>query len=174
MLARRHLQARRGVSAVEMAVVTVAILLPTIIGLWEVGRLIYVTQVVSHAAREGARLAAQAYTINSSGQVVEIRRAAGVPNVTNTVYQTLRAGGLAQLQPTDVNVEFQFTSGDTSRTEPYQGERGQTFFVRVTVPWSRVRLINLGLINPTQVQFTAHWQMLIDERFSINDQLPPW
>jgi len=174
MRVRHDHQTRRGVSAVEMAVVTVAILLPTIIGLWEVGRLIYVTQVVSHAAREGARLAAQAYTINSSGQVVEIRRSTGVPNVTSTVYQALRAGGLTNLQPSDVTVEFQFTSGNTSFTEPYEGEREQTFFVRVTVPWDRVRLINLGLINPTQVQFTAHWRMLIDERFSINDRLPEW
>jgi Flp pilus assembly protein TadG len=173
MLIRRSPK-RRGVAAVEMAVVTVAILLPTIIGLWEVGRLIYVTQVVSHAAREGARLAAQAYTINSNGQVVEIRRASGIPNVENTVYQALIAGGLGQLQPTDVTVEFQFVDGNTSYIEPYQGDQGQAFMVRVTVPWDRVRLINLGLIRPTQVQFSAFWRMLIDERFTLNDRLPTW
>lgn len=171
---RRQTAPRRGVAAVEMAVVTAAILLPTIIGLWEVGRLIYVTQVVSHAAREGARLAAQAYTINSSGQVVEIRLASGVPNVTTTVHRALAAGGLGHLQLSDITVEFQFVDGNTSYTEPYQGDRGQAFFVRVTVPWDRVRLVNLGLIYPSQVQFTAHWRMLIDERFSINDQLPVW
>ncbi|MDW8244876.1 MAG: hypothetical protein RMJ88_16860, partial [Thermogemmata sp.] len=125
-------------------------------------------------AREGARLAAQAYTINASGQVVEIRRSTGVPNVTNTVYQSLVAGGLGGLQPGDVNVTFQFIDGNTSYTEPYQGDRGQAFLVGVAIPWQRVRLINLGLLNPQQVQFTVYWRMLIDERFTINDTLPTW
>ncbi len=168
---------RRGAAAVEMAVVTAALLVPTIIGLWEVGRLVYVMQVVSHAAREGARLAAQAYTINPDGTQIEIRRASGTPNVTTTVYQSLLGSGLTNLQPNDVQVQFEFLaprSDGVTPDEPFQGERNQPFAVRVSVPWERVRWVNLGLIQPANVEFTVRWRMLIDERFSINTQLPQW
>jgi len=46
--------------------------------------------------------------------------------------------------------------------------------VTVTVPWEKVRWINIGLVNPTAVTFTVSWQMLTDERFNVNDQLPTW
>src|SRR5262249_29828836 len=49
---------RRGVAAIEMGFVTMLFVIPLIIGIWEVGRMIHVQQVVANAAREGARLAA--------------------------------------------------------------------------------------------------------------------
>src|SRR5207249_2553536 len=51
---------RRGAVAVEAAV-ALPLLLTLMLGVWEVGRLIQVNQVLNNAAREAARLAAGGY-----------------------------------------------------------------------------------------------------------------
>ena len=184
---------RRGVAAVELAFVTLMLVIPLLIGIWEVGRLVQVQQIVSNSAREGARLSAQAFTINSSGTPTQIKVNSGSVSVREAVYDYLRAAGLHQLQPEDVSVSFEFktgrttdyvpTSADPAGTsypigskppEPCYGEKGQVFTVIVTIPWERVRWINIGLINPTNVTFTVTWQMLLDERFQVNEKLPTW
>ena len=45
------------VAAAEAALITAVFLVPVLIGVWEIGRLIQVQQIVSNSAREGARLA---------------------------------------------------------------------------------------------------------------------
>jgi Flp pilus assembly protein TadG len=184
---------RRGVAAVEMAFVTLMLVIPLLIGIWEVGRLVQVQQIVSNSAREGARLSAQAYTLNTSGAPTQIKVNSGTVSVKEAVYDYLRAAGLHTLQPEDVTVTFAFTSGRTTDyvpistdptgtsypvgskpPDPCYGEKGQIFTVTVTIPWERVRWVNLGLINPTTVTFTVTWQMLLDERFQVNEQLPTW
>jgi hypothetical protein len=109
------------------------------------------------------------------------------------VYQYLYAAGLTNLVSSDVTVTFAFTSGrvtdyvptatDPSGTsypagslppDPCFGEKGQSFTVYVSIPWNKVRWINMGLVNPTKVEYSATWQMLIDERFTLNPTLPTW
>jgi Flp pilus assembly protein TadG len=178
MLRRTH--PRRGVAAVEFALVTMLFILPLLIGVWEVGRLVQVEQIVSNAAREGARLAAQAYTIKSDGTVTQIYKdsSGGTPNVRDVVYQYLYAAGLTNLQntPADLDVTFEFLaprSDGTTATEPYQGEKGQPFRVTVTIKaWSKVRWVNFGLVNPSTVGAAVNWQMLMDDPFSVNETLP--
>ena len=168
---------RRGVAAVEFALVTMLFVLPVLLGMWEMGRYIQVQQIVSNSAREGARLAAQGYTINSSGNPTRIYTSSGNPNVHDTVYQYLIAAGLTDLTPADVQVTFQFTAPRTdgaSAAEPYQGEKNQPFKVTVTIPWAKVRWVNLGLMKPTTVTFTVEWQMLVDDTFTVNVTLPTW
>jgi Flp pilus assembly protein TadG len=174
---RRRARAREGVAAVEVAVVATFLLVPLLIGVWEVGRMVQVQQIVSNAAREGARVAAQGYTINGSGAPTEVTVAAGNPNVADTVYRYLLAAGLTNLQKSDVAVSFQFLapgSGGSTPTEPYQGEKGQPFSVTVAVPWEKVRWVSLGVINPQQITFTVTWRMLVDEAFAVDPSLPAW
>lgn len=176
MIRRNNLR-RRGVAAVETAAVTFFFVGPLLIGMWEIGRLVYVRQIVSEAAREGARLAGQAYTIDSSGNQIQVTKSTGTVNVANTVYQYLYCCGLWELASTDVTTTFAFTSAKsdgTTPTEPYLGEKNESFTVTVSVPWSKVRWLNIGLINPTTVQYTASWQMLVDDPFSVNATLPLW
>ena len=52
----RHAQARRGAAVVEMALV-LSILLGSLVGVFEYGRLVMIRQLLDNAAREGARLA---------------------------------------------------------------------------------------------------------------------
>ncbi len=184
---------RRGVAAVELGLVFMFFVIPLMIGIWEVGRLVQVQQIVSNATREGARLSAQAYTINSSGTPTQIKVTVGSVNVKDAVYAYLYAAGLTNLQSSDVTVTFAFTSvrttdyvptstdpvgtsypAGTSPPDPCFGEKGMTFTVTVSIPWDKVRWVNLGLINPTTVTFTVSWQMLTDERFQVNTMLPTW
>ncbi len=184
---------RRGVAAIELAFVFMLFVIPLMIGIWEVGRLVQVQQIVSNATREGARLSAQAYTINSSGSPTQIKVTAGTINIKDVVYDYLYAAGLTNLQPSDVTVTFAFTTGRTTNyvplstdplgtnypagslpPDPCFGEKGQIFVVTVSIPWNKVRWINMGLINPTTVTFNVTWQMLTDERFQVNTMLPTW
>jgi Flp pilus assembly protein TadG len=180
MLRRNH-PARRGVAAIEMGFVTMVFVVPLILGIWEVGRYIHVQQVVANSAREGARLAAQGFTIKTDGTSVQIMKATGNPNVKDVVCDYLKAAGFNNLTPADVTVTFQFTAArvtnpgaGTTPTEPYLGEKGQPFTVTVSVPWNKVRWINLGILRPADVHFTATWRMMIDDAFTINETLPSW
>lgn len=180
MLRRPTRPARRGVAAVELAMVTMLFIVPVLFGVWEVGRLVQVQQIVSNAAREGARLAAQAYTVRTDGTTTQISRdsTGGTPNVRNYVYQYLYAAGLTNIQNTtaDLTVTFTFLAARSDglpSTEPYQGQKGQPFQVTVTLnDWSKVRWVNLGLVNPSSVTSTVTWQMLIDDPFTVNTGLP--
>lgn len=177
MRLRASLPYRRGGAAVEFAVVLTLVLMPTLIGVWEVGRLVQVQQIVASSAREGARLAAQAITITPEGQRTEIMTSSGTPNVKRTVYQYLVLNGLGSLQESDVQVAFKFTTGlqaTNPAAHPYQGKKGDRFEVAVTIPFAKVKWVNLGLVNPQYVTFTVVWTMLVDDPFVINPELPAW
>jgi Flp pilus assembly protein TadG len=177
MLLRKRQSRNSGVAAIEMAIVTVVFVVPLIIAIWEIGRYIQVKQIVANSAREGARLAAQGFTVLSNGTQVQINVATGTPNVQQTVYDYLLGAGLSQLSSSQVTVTFTFTSPTSSGTyptQPYQGQKGESFTVNVSIPWSAVQWSNMGLINPTTVQYTVSWQMLVDNTFSINPDLPSW
>lgn len=158
---------RRGTAAVELAFVVLFFFIPVLFGVWESGRLIEVQQIVSNSAREGARLAAQGRTINSTGAPTDITAA----NVKDAVYQYLVTANFATLQPEDVTVTFAFT-GSNPANDPYLGKKNDPFTVTVTVPWDKVRWINAGLIRPANVTFSVTWQMLVDEPFEVNPAIP--
>lgn len=177
-----------------MALVTMLFIAPLMVGVWEAGRLIQVQQIVSNSAREGARVAAQGFTVNSSGTPTQIKVASGSPNVTDVCYNYLVSAGLTNLQKTDITVTFAFTSSRTTDyipistdppgtsyptgstpPDPCYGEKNQSFTVQVTInDWGKVRWVNLGIIKPTTVSFTVTWQMLIDDTFMVNEILPTW
>lgn len=187
-------RARRGVASIELAFVFMFFMIPLMIGIWEVGRMVHVQQIVSNAAREGARLSAQGYTINGSGTPTQIKVNGGSNNVKQAVYDYLYSAGLTNLVESDVTVTFGYTTGrgtayvpvlgvdpvgtnwpaGSKPTDPCYGDKGQVFKVTVTVPWAKVRWINMGLLNPADVTFTCTWQMLTDDRFQVNEQLPTW
>ncbi|MBX3397132.1 MAG: pilus assembly protein [Gemmataceae bacterium] len=177
MQRRTAFRRRAGVATVEAAVVLALLLVPVIIGVWEVGRLVYAQQVITNAAREGARLAAQGRVVNRLGTPTEIAFNSGTPNVADTVYQAIVTGGLSGLTRADVTIRFGF-EGETPSANPsklpYQGLKNERFRVFVSVPWDKVKWVNLGLVNPTTVEYTVDWQMLVDDTFTINVDLPKW
>lgn len=177
MIRRKGLARRAGVATVEAAVVLALLLVPVIIGVWEVGRLVYAQQVVTNAAREGARLAAQGRVVNLLGTPTEISFNSGTPNIKDTVYQAIVTGGLGGIAKTDVTILFGFegeTPSAAPTKNPYQGIKNEKFRVTVSIPWDKVRWINIGLVNPSTVEYTVDWQMLVDDPFTLNADLPKW
>jgi hypothetical protein len=185
---------RRGVAAIELGFVTMLFVVPLIIGIWETGRLIHVQQVVANAAREGARLAGQGIVIKADGAVTQIKSTTGNPNVKDAVVDYLRAAGLHQITASDVTMTFTFITPRTTPytpiagleplsvvfppgsipTEPCHGEKGQVFTVYVSIPWNKVRWINMGILQPDKVEFKVTWRMLVDDVFTVNETLPTW
>lgn len=162
---------RRGTAAVELAVV-LPLLVVLLVGVWEIGRLIQLQQIMNNASRDGARLASQGIIINNSGSNTQIAMTGSSPNVTDAVTQYLQAAGISTLS--GLQITFVFLDGDTTRTQPYQGVKNQHFRIRVTLPYANLRWTNLSLINPSTLSGECVWQMLVDDPFTIDSTLPGW
>jgi len=171
MLRTRPARPRRDAAAVVELALLLPFLLVVILGIWEVGRLIQVQQVLNNAAREGARLAAQGQIINQVGAPTQIAVSTGTPNVQDTVKNYLARAGL---DTTNLQVGFAYVSGDTTLTDPYQGSKGQQFQVQVTLPFQNVRWTLLNLTGSTQLTATVTWESLVDDPFTLDTTLPSW
>jgi hypothetical protein len=162
---------RRGAAAVELACV-LPLLVILIVGVWEIGRLIQLQQIMNAAARDGARLAAQANIISANGETTQIAMQTSNPNVEDTIRGSLQAAGISNLN--GLQIAFEFLEGDLSAKEPYQGVKNQRFRLRVTLPYANLRWTNLGLINPTTLGGECTWQMLVDDPFTLSTTMPGW
>lgn len=174
---------RSGAAAVEFVFVLSFVLVPVMFGVWEVGRLVLVQQIVANSTREGARLAAQARTINQSGAPTQIVReiapamnTQNAPNVKAAVMQSLHGAGLKNLLWNDVIVDFQFLDfppgASAGAQDPFQGVKNQRFSVSVSIPFEKVRWINIGFLSPATVRYRAEWRIMVDDPFSVNINMP--
>jgi Flp pilus assembly protein TadG len=170
----RPLRRRRdGSAAVELAFVA-PILMTVLFGLWEIGRMIQLQQVLSNAAREGARVAAQGLTINRTSSPTQIHVSTGDPNVKTTVVNYLKQAGLS-LADSDVTVSFTYLTGDTGKTEPYQASKGQQFQVTVSVPMASLRWTPFAApFTPDTMTAVVVWTSLVDDPFTLDTTLPDW
>jgi Flp pilus assembly protein TadG len=164
---------QRGASAAVEFALVLPVLVTLMIGLWEVGRIIQLQQILSNSAREGARVAAQSQTINLTGTPTQIQVSTGTPCVLTTVLQYLQQANL-NLTASDVTVDFAFVTGDTTLTQPYQGSKGQIFRITVTIPLSTLQWSALKLSGVTQLQATVFWACLTDDPFTLDTTLPTW
>jgi Flp pilus assembly protein TadG len=171
MILRRRCR-RRGVAIVEAAFL-LPLLLILLTGLWQVGRIIQVSELLNNAAREGARMASQSQIIAPVGGFTYIHTSTGIPNVQDTVREYLfNAGVVDSTTVSDVQVQFQFLTGDTTRTDPYQGSQGDTFQVTVTLPVQDVNWTPFTMSGSLQAQVT--WSILVDTPFTVNPTVPSW
>ena len=157
---------RRAAAAVEFAFVFPLLFL-LILGVWELGRVIQVQQVMLSSARDGARLASQANIVTPSGDYVQITRAQVIQSVQNS----LIGHGITNFA--GATFDFSFLDGVSTR-EPYQGLKNERFKVRVVIPYANVRWTNLSLLNPQTVTVELTWRMLVDDPFTLNTSLPGW
>ena len=170
---------RKGVAAVEFAVIAGFVLIPMMIGLWEMGRAVQVQQIVANSARDGARMAAQARTVNADGTTTDIlaNPSAALPNVKSAVYQSLVGAGLTQLTPADVTVTFAFANPG-GRTLPAQGVKSERFSVSVSIQYDdKVRWVNFAFprsYRPTTIAYTVDWRMMVDDPFTATAEIPKW
>src|SRR4051794_34205705 len=130
-VSRKLRSRRRGVAAVEFALVLPFLLL-LLIGVWELGRMIQVQMILHNAARDGARLAAQSNIVNSSGAYTQIRFNSGTPNIDGAIRANLMAAGITNLNGIVIELEFvEAASGGaptgSTQTDPYLGAKNQRF-----------------------------------------------
>lgn len=171
MILRSRAAGRRtAVAAVELAFILPFLLL-ILLGVWEVGRLIQVQQILNNAAREGARVASLGRIINQNKDATDILVTGSTPEVKNTVLNHMTRAGIST---TGMTVSFAYTSGTVSNTQPYQATKGQRFKVTATLPFSNVRWSLLSLTNISSLSSTVEWASMIDDPFTVNTNLPNW
>jgi Flp pilus assembly protein TadG len=143
----RSLNTRRpGVAAVELAFVLPFILI-LLMGLWEVGRMVEMQQILNNAAREGGRAASTGQYTNAQIKTIVINylNVAGIPT-TNVV-----------VTPTDVT-----TGGDVGNSNYLD-----TVQVTVTIPFNDVRWSVLSMVATPTTLITAQstWLSMVDKVF---------
>ncbi len=153
---------RPGVAAVELAFLLVFLFVPLIFGIWELGRLIQVQQIVVNAAREGARAASTGEYTNSQVQTVVTNylTSAGIStaNVTPTVTNETRGG--------DVSSPTLGLGGTVKQLDSLQ--------VSVSVPFSNVYWIALDYFVPagTNLSATTNTVSMVNVPLTIPQTIP--
>lgn len=142
---RCRLPRRRGVATVELALV-LPFLLILLFGIWEVGRLVQISQIVNNAAREGARKASTGINTYS--------------DVSTTVTNYLATAGITNLSGLQIQV-YNVTQGNAGPSyDPSKAKQLDQLQVTVSLPFSNVQwaLVNMLITDPnTQITATAVW-----------------
>jgi Flp pilus assembly protein TadG len=138
---------RRAVAAVEFAICLPPIM-ALLVGIWEVGRLIEIKQVMTNAAREGGRQAATGQLTNTQVQAV--------------VTQYLKVAGL----PTS-NVTVTVTNLTSPGVDVSQANYLDNIQVTVTMPFGDVTWSLLGMFVPssTTVSAQVQWVSVVDKPY---------
>ncbi len=147
-------QPRRGTAAVEFAVASL-FLVPLLIGLWEVGRMVEVQQLLANAAREGGRQA-------STGNL----NTAAVQNIVAS-YLTRNGIPCAASNVTVTNLT------NASRSDPTTANQFDQFLVTVTIPFDSVRWVLLNQITSVKnLSASANWVSMKDVPITVNTAIP--
>ncbi len=163
---RYRLPLRRGIAVVEAAFI-LPIVLILMMGVWEVGRMIQVSQILDNAAREGARVAAGGY-INSVPVTVS--------TVQTEVTNYLTAAGLPTTAVNGAQITLTCLATPTW-TDPYSALPLDPFTVTVTIPAGapfnslRWNLLN-RITSVTQLSATVYWQSANNSQVVVSTTLP--
>jgi Flp pilus assembly protein TadG len=156
---------RRGTAAVEFAVVLV-LLMPLLVGLWEVGRLVEVQQILANAAREGGRAAAAGKKTPAQIQTDVVAHLADSGIMVN------KGGTWKTVTASDVTITVTNLT-NSSRPDPSTANQLDHFQVQVTIPFNSVRWVLLSqLTNVTTMSATADWYSMKDVPITINQNIP--
>jgi len=181
---------RSGVAVVETAVLLLPIFIFTLFGVWEVGRLIQTTQIVSNSAREGARQASTGERSSSTNHpelpfnadyevqksVENYLRNAGLPltDSSGTKIFTVRVQNVSQ------NLTADYPTGSTPSADPVSSSvqninNGKdVLLVTVTYPYSMVRWSpgQFFVQNSRMIVSTAQWYSLKDIPITVDTSIP--
>jgi Flp pilus assembly protein TadG len=162
------LSQRRATASVELALLA-PVLLAALFGIWEIGRLVQMQQVVDNAAREGARQAARGDLTSAQVQtaVLNYLQDAGISTtgVTFTYTDASVSPSVQRTAPIDVNNP----SLDMTAASP-----SDELHMAVNVPFKNVRwlAINLFLTDTTQMTATADWYCMKNVPLIMNTVIP--
>jgi Flp pilus assembly protein TadG len=158
---------------VECAAVLV-FLIPLLLGVWEVGRLVNVHQVLANGAREGGRQASTGLKTSAEVRagVLTYLQTAGLDNLTAVAAnaEDLAKGGKVLV---DVRV---YDAGGNPRpgadaSDALQNERIE---VTATILYKDVRLSpSAAFLAPdAQVTTTVNWRCMKDVPITVNNTIP--
>jgi Flp pilus assembly protein TadG len=187
------------VAAVELAIV-MPFLVTLLLGLWEVGRVVMVQNVMTNAAYEGGRLAASGgffsstnYNDTISGQTIPLTYSldsSGNPipyDVQKRVLTYLQASGLSTegTKVTVKNIAEGWSGTYTGGASPSGSSTGSYdpaaaasqldhLQVTVQVPYTSIRWSTLGPFIPstTMLSVTVDWYSLRDMPVTVPTTLP--
>jgi Flp pilus assembly protein TadG len=162
----KQLRDRRGAVAVE-AVFTLPLLLFLMLGVWEVGRMIQVNQILVNAAREGARLAGGGFVNSAPVTNAQVQQA---------VRDYMTASGLPAAAVSGATITLN-CQASPSWTDPGDALPLDKFQVTVTIPagtaFNSLRWNLLGrLTSVTQFSVTVNWQSLNNSKIVVSTTLP--
>jgi Flp pilus assembly protein TadG len=187
---------RRGIAATEMALVSPVIIM-LLIGVWEVGRMIMVQNVLNDTAREAARLAGSAGYFASSNhsnplggtltlispstngnfevqkKTLIYLKAANVTTTDATV--TISNTGSAASPKTWSYTWNQAGSGSGSGYDPAAAaDQLDNLQVTVTLPYKNVGWspLNIFVSDTTTMKATVKWASMRDIPLSISTTIP--
>jgi Flp pilus assembly protein TadG len=197
-LSHPSLRRRRGIAAVEVAVV-LPVLLALLLGIWEVGRVFSVQNILDNAAREGARLTSTAaYWASNNHTDPSTSATTTLPSPsTNADYEVqkkvltyLSTAGLDTSQVT-VTVQnlgqtgkvksWSYTypvptsgSGNTGSDPGAVADQLDHLRVTVTIPYSSVRWTPTSLFvsSSTVLTATSDWYSMRNVPLSISTTIP--
>ncbi|HEX3998015.1 MAG TPA: TadE/TadG family type IV pilus assembly protein [Pirellulales bacterium] len=157
---------RRGTAVVEAAVI-LPILLTMMFGVWEVGRMIEVSQILDNAAREGARLAAGGYVNGTAVTTAQVQTA---------VQNYMTAAGLPSAAISGAQITLTCLAS-TPWTDPYEAQPLDPFTVTVTIPsGAAFNSLRWNLLNQvtsvTQLSQTVYWQSANNSQVVVSTTLP--
>jgi Flp pilus assembly protein TadG len=145
---------RKATASVELAIL-LPFLVPLLLGIWEVGRLIEVDQIMENAVREGGR---QISTGNKTSAEIK-----------TVVINYLKHNGI-DAKPEDITI-VNLTS--SARPDPTQAEQMDEYQITLTVPFNSVRWILLDQITDvTDLYASANWYSMKDIPINVNDVIP--
>jgi Flp pilus assembly protein TadG len=157
---------RRGTAVVEAAVI-MPVVLVLLMGVWEVGRFIQITQILDNAAREGARVAAGGYVNGVSVTVATVQQ---------SVRDYLTSAGLPTAAVSGAVISVNCLASP-SWTDPYSALPLDPFTVTVTIPSGapfnslRWNLLN-RITSISQLSATVYWQSADNSQVVVSTQLP--
>lgn len=162
----RRKSRRLGAAAVEAAVV-LPFVLYLMLGLWEVGRMVWITTVMTNSAREAARVAAGGLT---AGTPVT------VPMVQQQVKDYLTSAGFPSTAVNNSTVSLTNLSGNTW-TDPCDATPLDRFRVTVTIPsgsaWSSLQISPIAtMTGTTSMTVSIDWLSANNSLVTVNAQLP--
>ncbi len=145
---------RRGVIAVELAV-AMPFLITTLLGVWDIGRLTTVSQILNNAAREGSR-----------------RASTGQDDVDAIKQAVLAYLGRAGISTTGVTITVQ-NETQPAVANPQVASQMDLIRVSVTLPSNNVRWIVLSsLLGSQTLSVSNAWHSMRDIPLTVSATIP--
>lgn len=181
---------RSGIAIVETAVLLLPLFIFTLFGVWELGRLLQTHQIVSNAAREGARQASTGQRSSSTNHP-ELPYNADY-EVQKSVENYLRNSGLpltdsggatvftVRVQNVSKNLTADYPGGATPGADPVSSSvqdinnGNDVLLVTVTYPYSMVRWSpgQFFVPNNRMISVTTKWYSLKDIPITVDTSIP--